>query len=140
MSALELRFWSKVDRRGPDECWPWKAAKRRRGYGVFWRAGKFVNASRVAWELANGRPMPAEMRPLHGCDNPPCCNPRHIRPGTQKENVAEMHARGRTNLPRGEKHWTHGLSLSDIRARRQRKQLAGEAGEAAVAPLIGGAL
>lgn len=31
----EERFWAKVDRRGPDECWPWLASKNRFGYGMF---------------------------------------------------------------------------------------------------------
>ena len=28
-----VRFWARVDRRGPDECWLWLAAKDPCGYG-----------------------------------------------------------------------------------------------------------
>jgi hypothetical protein len=48
------------------------------------------------------------MRGLHSCDNRPCCNPKHIFEGTQKENIADMIAKGRGNLragaQRGEKN------------------------------------
>gem|GEM_PF-6576504 len=30
------RFWSKVDIRGPNDCWEWQAKRHPRGYGVFW--------------------------------------------------------------------------------------------------------
>jgi len=29
------RFWSKVDKRGPDDCWEWNAHKYPNGYGLF---------------------------------------------------------------------------------------------------------
>ncbi len=38
-AALKQHFWSYVDRRSPNECWPWKAGLFTQGYGQF-RAGK----------------------------------------------------------------------------------------------------
>ena len=32
---LENRFWIKVDKRGPDECWNWQGSFFRNGYGQF---------------------------------------------------------------------------------------------------------
>lgn len=32
---------------------------------------------------------------LHGCDNPPCVNPAHLRPGDHLENVDDMMSRDR---------------------------------------------
>jgi hypothetical protein len=32
----------------------------------------------------------------HRCDNPPCCNPEHLEPGTQLQNVVDRNERGRT--------------------------------------------
>lgn len=35
----------------------------------------------------------------HTCDNPRCKEPTHLVGGTQKDNVADMYARGRENNP-----------------------------------------
>jgi SAM-dependent methyltransferase len=53
---MSERFWSKVDRRGPDECWPWVGARLESGYGRFKLSNqrKLVPAHRFAWELENG--------------------------------------------------------------------------------------
>lgn len=100
------RFWEKVDRRGPDECWPWKAtAKHKFGYGAFRLEGRIVAASRAAWIITYG-PVDDGVEILHRCDNPPCrtgghgsrapsatcpcCNPKHLFPGTQTDNLGEQ--------------------------------------------------
>jgi hypothetical protein len=102
MPAAADRFWAKVDRRSPEECWPWKAGIHR-GYGLF-RAEKdrpMVRAHRYSWALANG-PIPEGMNVLHRCDNPPCCNPAHLFLGTQLDNVEDCAAKGRRRPPSGE--------------------------------------
>ena len=91
------RFWSHVDVRGTDECWPWKRA-RTNGYGRFsvgGRRGRLAIASRVAYEIENG-PLALGVEVLHECDNPPCCNPAHLTAGTQSQNMAAMVQRGRS--------------------------------------------
>jgi hypothetical protein len=91
------RFWSKVDKRGPDDCWPWTASVARKGYGKFTIVidGKlrWIAAHRVAFFIAEGRwPQPFG---CHTCDNPPCCNRRHIFEGTNQDNVDDMMRKGR---------------------------------------------
>lgn len=91
------RFWSKVDVRRPGECWPWQEKSRNEhGYGIFrpTKNSGVVKAHRFAWEIANGRP-PGAAGVRHTCDNPPCCNPGHLKLGTQAENVGDMHGRRR---------------------------------------------
>ena len=91
------RFWSKVDVRRPGVCWPWIARSRHNhGYGVFKVSPEVgtVKAHRFAWAVVNGD-LPDDVVLRHSCDNPPCCNPSHLVPGTQADNVADMHARGR---------------------------------------------
>lgn len=51
--TLVERFWAKVDRRRPDECWHWLATGSRNGYGQF--DGNM--AHRLAYELEVG-PIP----------------------------------------------------------------------------------
>ncbi|NDG33300.1 hypothetical protein EB118_24940 [bacterium] len=36
---------------------------------------------------------------LHTCDNPKCCNPKHLFTGTNADNVADRTAKGRTKTP-----------------------------------------
>lgn len=93
----EDRFWEKVDRSGgPDACWPFTGGRNKDGYGKFAVERKVqVRAHRFAWELVNG-PMPPGLNGCHRCDNPPCCNPAHIFPGTNAENLADMVAKGRS--------------------------------------------
>lgn len=86
MSLDEERFWSKVDRKGPDDCWEWVGNRHKRGYGVFWLVDKNVRANRYSLELAAGPPPFDGAIALHSCDNPPCCNPRHLRWGTHQDN------------------------------------------------------
>lgn len=94
------RFWSKVDVRGSDECWEWKAARNRHGYGYFRYKSKHAKAHRVSWELTQGE-IPDGINVLHRCDNPPCCNPAHLFLGTQAENMSDKVAKGRQQRGEG---------------------------------------
>lgn len=99
------RFWSKIQVGDKDECWPWIAkSKHPKGYGLFTLStgksgGKKIVASRVACTLVNGEAPFPSANTLHSCDNPPCCNPAHLRWGTQKDNVADAIERKRQVNP-----------------------------------------
>lgn len=99
--SLGCRFWSKVDKGGGlNACWPWLAGTDGEGYGCFQKLEPRklrTQAHRVAWELVHG--APGAMHVLHRCDNPPCCNPEHLFLGTNLDNAADRHAKGRDAAP-----------------------------------------
>lgn len=98
------RFWSKVDKRGPDECWPWRGGRDDSGYGLFYfrdEDGKSKRTRAHRWLLGYLRGKPLILKPTgtedgcHRCDNPPCCNPAHLYVGTRKRNIADAVERSR---------------------------------------------
>jgi hypothetical protein len=94
------RFWSKVDKRGPNECWQWAGdCTGHGGYGRFYVNGrKHRRAHRVAYELSKGE-IPSGLVVRHTCDNPPCRNPQHLVVGTVTDNNRDTVERGRHNAP-----------------------------------------
>jgi hypothetical protein len=93
LRPLAERFWEKVDKRGPDECWLWLASQHQFGYGQINVHGRPIAASRIAYELTNG-PIPEGLEALHTCNNPPCCNPNHLYAGTQTDNMQDAKRAG----------------------------------------------
>lgn len=110
--SIADRFWPKVDKRGPDECWPWMGSRKPMGYGHMIYLKRDYNAHRVSYELANG-PIPEGMHVLHKCDNQPCVNPSHLFLGTHTDNMHDMDAKGRK--PRGERTLRNKLTADDVR-------------------------
>ena len=108
------RFWEKVDRRGPDECWPWTAAANKKGYGLIGRGRRGqgnVRSNRATWELTRG-PIPDGMLVCHKCDNPSCCNPSHLFLGTPRDNHEDKVEKG--NQVRGVEVGNAKLTREDV--------------------------
>lgn len=124
--SLAERFWRQVDlSAGPDDCCPFMGARLRNGYGQFRVGAATAIASRVAWWLfsgASGLPGTA-VHIRHTCDNPPCCNPRHLIPGTAADNHRDMVERGRSLA--GERNHRAKLT-AETAAEIRRRVCAGE--------------
>jgi hypothetical protein len=111
--------WRYVQVGEPDECWPWTAAKRRRGYGTFTLARRNYVAHRIVYQVATGVD-PGDRLVCHTCDNPPCCNPAHLFLGTHTDNVRDMLTKGRGRPPHGTRHHGAKLTEEDVREIRRR--------------------
>ena len=104
---LSIRFWEKVRKGTPYECWVWLGARSLKGYGRInvqaekngQKYRRSAVAPRIAWELTYGRSIPPKLCVLHSCDNPSCVNPNHLRLGTFKDNSGDAKARGQLVLP-----------------------------------------
>ena len=75
---LQIRFWSKVDLRGSDDCWLWVGALNPKGYGYLCLNGKTTPSRRVAWALIYGSLPPKGIVVRHKGGSRSCCNPAHL--------------------------------------------------------------
>jgi len=92
-------FWSKVDIRGPRDCWPYKPPSRTQGgYGASFYGAIHTTAHRIAYFLTNG-PFPKQLNVVHRCDDRICCNPAHLFLGTALANSHDMIAKRRNKFP-----------------------------------------
>jgi hypothetical protein len=77
-----------------DGCWIWQGYKDRDGYGRMRLEGKERFTHRIAYEAWVAALEPNKVI-MHTCDKPACCNPEHLKQGTQGENNRDCAAKGR---------------------------------------------
>lgn len=96
-------------------CMEWQRAKGKHGYGAVWHKGAVTTAHRLVLILKAGLPETKSVA-MHLCDNPPCCNPDHLRWGTHSENSKDMVAKGRQvlNGKSGTEHHNAKLNLDAV--------------------------
>lgn len=131
-ASFEERFWRQVDVLDDNSCWNWNGKSLIRGYGVIGLGGRKrgkILSHRASWIIANGE-IPTNQSEHHGfvvmhtCDNRLCCNPKHLKLGTQRDNVQDMINKNRGSTPdlKGEKHPNSRFTEDDIKYIRSSKK------------------
>jgi hypothetical protein len=122
----EQKFWARVHRREPDQCWPYLGAIHRTGYGRFSVRGangsrRLLTAHRVSYALVNGD-IPEGLLVCHTCDNRSCVNPNHLFLGTDADNARDRDKKGRLKYSvfPGETHHNAKLTNEDVMEIRER--------------------
>jgi hypothetical protein len=125
-------IWSKVDICGPDECWPWKLTKSKNGCGRTEINDVTYYVPRVIYNLihpdtitlAAPKDLTLKQFVLHTCDNPSCCNPKHLFLGSNQDNVDDKIKKGRLPDLRGTRCYAAKLSEEDVQDIRRLKPYA----------------
>ncbi len=82
MEQLPANLRSKIDAH-PNGCWLWVGGVAGKGYG-YTTGNRYTH--RLVYEILVG-PIPLGLVLDHLCRTPLCCNPEHLEPVTQLENV-----------------------------------------------------
>lgn len=129
--SAEDRIQDKIVIDSETGCWIWTGAKNKAGYGQIWYEGKMVGVHCLVYQQHKGE-IPKGKCVLHKCDNPPCCNPEHLKLGTNQDNMDDKVRKGRHVSPKGETHGCSRLSdkqVIEIRSRTEsQRHLAKEYG------------
>ncbi len=112
----DFKFYCNVSEGGG--CWEWTLSKsctdRNVPYGALTVDGKVQPVHRLTYQLANPEEDISEKVVRHECDNPLCCNPKHLLSGSQKDNIADRVSRNRSNYAKGERVGSAKLSEHQI--------------------------
>lgn len=127
-NRLEDLFWPHVEKSAG--CWLWTGYVLRSGYGQIFHRNRHYQVHRLSWELHNGPIVghvaghpELEWCVCHRCDNPRCVNPGHLFLGRDRDNNADMIAKGRNS--RGPEH---GRKAQAGRARGRMQRLSKTSG------------
>lgn len=117
-SELKSLFFSKLKKGKRNECWTLIGSKDN-SYGYF----NGLPAHRVAIELHHEKRIPNRLIVCHKCDNPPCCNPKHLFIGTHQLNKLDAFLKGRGGMmtvrPRfGETKTSHKKRVKEYRIKQ----------------------
>lgn len=86
--SVKDRFWAKVDKKGPNDCWEWLGVKTKLGYGYmrYYKDGRRKGCHLVSLIL-HGIKIPKGKHTDHLCRNTSCINPKHLEIVTPRKNI-----------------------------------------------------
>jgi hypothetical protein len=87
IERVKRRFEARLIDAG--DCRVWWGPVNHNKYGLIGVGRGRVSTHRLAWAFSFGA-IPDGSMVLHRCDNPPCCNPKHLFLGTHQDNVDDM--------------------------------------------------
>ena len=88
-----FRFWEKVRKAGPNECWIWTGKPAKTGYGQLNISRWPYLAHRLSYLLAFGE-LSEGKEVMHTCDVPLCVNPKHLVLDTHRANMLDAAVKG----------------------------------------------
>lgn len=92
-------------------CMEWMEAVDHVGYGRAHYQGKAWAAHRLVYTLLLGE-IPNGLFVLHRCDNPKCCNVKHLFLGTNQDNATDKANKKRSTF--GEKNQSAKLTEDQV--------------------------
>jgi len=102
-----------------DGCHIWQGSVFPNGYGSVWHNGRNRPVHRARYEREVG-PVPEGLVLDHFvCDNRLCCNPAHVRPVSQRENLLRSATTASINAAKDHCKRGHALSGDNLRVNRQ---------------------
>lgn len=119
LEKFAINFWACVAiATDEDACWKWKNSKSIEGYGkitIITPEGKITYvAHRVSYALHFGL-FAMSLKVLHRCDNPECCNPKHLFLGTDADNARDRDSKSRGITFKGKDHGCVKLTEDQVR-------------------------
>lgn len=72
-----------------DDCLIWTGAVKDTGYGALWNGKRVIRPHRWVYEQEHG-PIPAGADVDHSCGNRLCCEIKHLRVTTRKQNMENL--------------------------------------------------